>query len=471
MNLWIDVTDTFFTWSGTPSGIQRTLIGLAAASAKRSDCGLCLWDHSRNIWRILPSESFEFGSQQAEIRNKRAPRASTLIYLWRFFLIHARQAARGSLNAVRSKQTIDMWEKHPSFRVPLRTPANRFRQFRRNQSLALRDSASSEATLASLPPLSFTAGHHAVLFADSHWNRKGILSALKSHATRPLSVGFCHDVLPIERPDFVGGRSHLDFLSWVAEMQQLCDQIICNSSYSAARLRATFSVDAPQPPVRTIKFGNAMSSESHSKGSRKSLEELLSVHGVRHSHLSAHAARATDWYLWVGSLDVRKNVDVLLLAAEGLAQRGLLRRPIVVVGRPSMGHAYYLHKITHHPDLRNCVVHVEFADDDLLHELWQQTVLFLFTSWAEGYGLPVAEALQMRVPVIASNATSIPEVAGDLVDYFEPWNSGQLAALIERFESDPNYREDLTARAARFVPTSWNETIDDIISGLPQRAG
>jgi glycosyltransferase involved in cell wall biosynthesis len=132
-----------------------------------------------------------------------------------------------------------------------------------------------------------------------------------------------------------------------------------------------------------------------------------------------------------------------------------------------MGHAYYLHKIARHPQLKDYIVHIEAAPDALLSDLRRQASLFLFTSWAEGYGLPVAEALQAGIPVIASNANSIPEVAGDLVDYFEPWNSGQLAALVERFETDPAHRADLKARAARFAPTDWNETIDDIISGLP----
>lgn len=393
---------------------------------------------------------------------------STLNCLLQFVFVHGRQAAKGGFNAIRSKQAIDMWEKHGLFRVPLRSPAERFREFRKSRSTASKGSFGSRDTALISPlPLSFAEGQHAVLFADSHWNRRGILSALRNHPAKPLSVGFCHDVLPIERPDFVGGRSHLDFGLWVTEMQRCCDQIVCNSDYSASRLRMNLSKDAPQPPVRSIKFGNVMSPAVTRGRNKRSLGDLLANFGARHSHLSSRCARAEDWYLWVGSLDIRKNLDVLLLAAEGLARRDAISRPIVVVGRPSMGHAYYLHKIANHPQLRDFVVHVESAEDDLLNELWQQTALFLFTSWAEGYGLPVAEALQMGVPVIASNSTSIPEVAGDLVDYFEPWNSGQLTALLERFETDPVYREDLKARAARFVPTKWEETIEDIISGLP----
>jgi glycosyltransferase involved in cell wall biosynthesis len=404
-------------------------------------------------------------SVAAPVRNLWSPRN-----VFDFIFIHARQAARGSFNAVRSKQTLDMWEKHGCFRVPLRFPLARFRAFAGNQPAVAGHSVATGKHLAGLPAIDFDKGKNAVLFADSHWNRRPILASLKQQVGNPFSIGFCHDVIPVERADFVSEKSRQDFLLWIGEMQRNCDQILCNSVYSAGRLRANFLPEAPQLPVRSVRFGNALAAHSVGHEDRKSLAEILSGAGIRHTNLSPLAAVSKEWLLWVGSLDVRKNLDVLLMAVEGLLSRGEMKRPVVLVGRPSIGYAYYLNKIARHPALHKYIVHIEAAPDSLMHDLQKQAALFLFTSWAEGYGLPVAEALQAGIPVIASNATSIPEVAGDLVDYFEPWNSGQLAGLIERFESDPAYRADLKARAARFVPTDWNETIDDIISGLPAGA-
>ena len=68
--------------------------------------------------------------------------------------------------------------------------------------------------------------------------------------------------------------------------------------------------------------------------------------------------------------------------------------------------------------------------DNFVRSLFDSAKLFVFSSWAEGYGLPVAEALQHGVPVVASNTTSIPEVAGNLIDYFEPWDSSALSSLF-----------------------------------------
>ena len=465
--LYIDVTDTFASWHGSPNGIQRVLIGLSAAAGERSDCRLCIWDKSADCWRLLPP------ARAAQFFGSRAPaavprRRSLPADLLSFLLVHVRAAVRGALHAVsRAEVTISFRDKPPYFRAPLTSPLARFREFRKSQA---KEMVRRGAAFGGLPVVDFSTGGDVVLFADSHWNTPGILESLRRQPGSPAVIGFVHDVISLERPDFVSDRSTTDFRRWLDEMQTHCDQILCNSDYSVKRLAANFSPALPEAPVRAVRFGNAIPVPLPADPEPRQMGELCLRHSARTSGVSDCASAANSWYLWVGSLDIRKNVDVLLLAIEGLAHRGALPRPLVIVGRRSTGSVYYRHKIERNPILRQWVVYVEAAPDELLHALQRQAELFFFTSWEEGYGLPVAEALQAGIPVIASNATSIPEVAGDLVDYFEPWNSGQLAALIDRFETDLTYREDLKARAARFVPTSWNETIDDIISGLPQRA-
>jgi len=470
----IDITDTFLTWSGSPNGIQRTLLGLASASNRRDDCRLCVWHRASDSWRVIPPGVF------AQIFEPSSPAGGSArpplpVDLFRFLRAHGRMAARGAVDAVsRSHQAavLQLVPKPEWCDVALRKPLERFRAFREISRVARPDPRRAEERLSVLPLAEFGGPDDAMLFADSHWNRRGILRSWRQQFRRPLAVGFCYDVIPLERHDFVDEGARSIIAEWFDEMRRHSDQIVCISDHSARCLRATFSAEtSPAPPIRSVRFGNAVEPGAEPDHGPLPLGSLLARHGQEVSHLPERAGAACDWYLWVGSLDLRKNLDVLFLAVEGLARTGRLRRPVVVVGRRSSGYAYYRHKIERNPVLREWLVHVEAAPDRLLHALQKQAALMLFTSWEEGYGLPVAEALQEGIPVIASNATSIPEVAGDLVDYFEPWNSGQLAALIERFESDPNYREDLTARAARFVPTSWNETIDDIISGLPQRAG
>jgi glycosyltransferase involved in cell wall biosynthesis len=466
----IDITDTFLSWSGSPNGIQRTLLGLAGASNQRHDCQLCVWHQASDSWRVISREMLGENFENSGPRSV-GTTASLSLDLFHFLRTHCRLAARGAVDAVARGNQLDssaLMHKPSWCDVALSRPLKRFRAFRKVSRSSRPNPRLAEKSLTTLPRAVFDEVDDAILFADSHWNRRGILRSWKQHYHGPLAVGFCYDVIPLERPDFVHEGARTIIAEWFKEMRQHCDQIVCISEHSARRLQKAFSADGPQmPPIRSVRFGNAMDEIADQGAGSGSLGDLLTLHGQKLSHLPERISAACDWYLWVGSLDLRKNLDVLFLAVEGLAQTGRLLRPVVVVGRRSSGYAYYRHKIECNPVLREWLVHVEAAPDRLLHSLQKQAALVLFTSWEEGYGLPVAEALQAGIPVIASNATSIPEVAGDLVDYFEPWNSGQLAALIERFESDPSYREDLKARTARFVPTSWNETIDDILSGLP----
>lgn len=463
---WIDVTDTFLSWSGSPNGIQRTLLGLAGTAKTRDDVSLCVHDQAGKVWRELTPSLFEDIFQEATresgLRMSEIA-ADVLVFMGAGVLFLAK-------DRLAFQQTLHLGPQSCGRLAFLRTIPERFRKFRNKRRYSNWVAETRKKQLNSLLPATFRSGHDTVLFADSHWNRRGILSSLSGQPGKPFIAGFCHDVIPLERPDFVAPRASEDLRQWIQEMQQHCDQILCNSRYSANRLAANFNPAAPKPPVRAIKFGNAIDASTDAPHEERRLGDICQGQSAEPSAIPQRVSEATSWYLWVGSLDIRKNMDALLLAVEGLARRGLMQRPLVIVGRQSAGSAYYRHKIERNPVLRQWVVHIEAAPDELLHALQRQAALFLFTSWEEGYGLPVAEALQAGIPVIASNATSIPEVAGDLVDYFEPWNSGQLAALIERFETDPAYQEDLKARAVRFVPTSWNETIDDILSGLPQAA-
>ena len=100
--------------------------------------------------------------------------------------------------------------------------------------------------------------------------------------------------------------------------------------------------------------------------------------------------------------------------------------------------------------------------------LYRGAKLFVFSSWYEGYGLPVAEALQRGVPVLASSATSIPEVGGSCAEYFEPWNSAQLLGLLVNAETDPNFLQLLRRRAGEFQPTSWQDMIQDLRQDVVQ---
>ena len=100
-----------------------------------------------------------------------------------------------------------------------------------------------------------------------------------------------------------------------------------------------------------------------------------------------------------------------------------------------------------------------WIDDPTLDGLYRTAACFVFPSLAEGFGLPVVEALKRGTPVACSNTSSLPEVAGDAALLFDPTDTDAIRSAIERLLSDAALRERLArvgpAQAARFT---WDRT-------------
>ena len=105
--------------------------------------------------------------------------------------------------------------------------------------------------------------------------------------------------------------------------------------------------------------------------------------------------------------------------------------------------------------------------DAELRQAYRSCLFTIFPSLSEGWGLPIAESLAQGKFCVASNRTSIPEVGGDFVDYFDPSNDDDALAKIERLLLDPGY---LAAREARlkteYRPRTWADCVHGLIGKL-----
>ena len=155
---------------------------------------------------------------------------------------------------------------------------------------------------------------------------------------------------------------------------------------------------------------------------------------------------AADYLFFPASQLRRKNHRVLLDALVILRKRYAFEPHCVLTGDMTpnpMGVDVRLEILKR--GLSTTVHHLGTVSLAELKYLYANAKALVFPSFFEGFGIPLLEALTVGCPVIASNRTSIPEVAGEAALYFDPHDSGDLADALFRFYQDPGIAERLVA--------------------------
>jgi glycosyltransferase involved in cell wall biosynthesis len=158
--------------------------------------------------------------------------------------------------------------------------------------------------------------------------------------------------------------------------------------------------------------------------------------------------------LAVGTLEPRKNLPRLVEAYAGLPEELQATHPLLVTGRIGWEAAETLDALKGLGDRCRLLGPVS---DPQLAALYERCTVFCYPSLAEGFGLPVLEAMAAGAPVITSDTSSLPEVGGDAVQYVTPTDTGSIRGALERLLRDPERRAALAAagheRAREF---SWD---------------
>lgn len=117
------------------------------------------------------------------------------------------------------------------------------------------------------------------------------------------------------------------------------------------------------------------------------------------------------------------------------------------------------------------ILRIGYVDDEDLSPLYSDSEMTIYPSLYEGFGLPILEAMSCGTPVITSNVSSCPEVAGDAALTIDPHNIEELVAAIEKIYFDKTFREDLCEKGiARSKTFSWKKTSSYMVEIMLQAA-
>ncbi len=163
-----------------------------------------------------------------------------------------------------------------------------------------------------------------------------------------------------------------------------------------------------------------------------------------------------DYLLFVGSLEPRKNLHLLIQALRNSSVRPML----VLAGWEGWGDKGWLQSVAG-SELEKRIVLTGYVDDETLACLYSGAAAFVYPSLYEGFGLPILEAMACGCPVICSRAASMPEVAGDAALLIDPADADDLKASIERLMPDEVLRNRMRERGfARVREFSWRKAAE-----------
>ncbi|MFT8737123.1 MAG: glycosyltransferase family 1 protein [Zymomonas mobilis] len=251
-------------------------------------------------------------------------------------------------------------------------------------------------------------------------NKKLMASILKKENAKFICL--LHDLIPITYPEYArpnGANLHINRMNTVAD---LADGIIANSHDTKKSFQSFLEKSGRKTPIITAHLGidiNHKSEKAH-----HSIPSLFDVLGIEDNK---------PVFIYISTIEPRKNHLLLLNIWRNLVNFYGEDAPyLVLIGRRGWENENILDMLERCPAIKKRVY--EFSDlGDTQMQLWlKQARALLMPSFVEGYGLPVAEAISLGVPVICSDIAAHREVGGAVAQYIDPIDGlGWQNAIIE----------------------------------------
>jgi len=172
----------------------------------------------------------------------------------------------------------------------------------------------------------------------------------------------------------------------------------------------------------------------------------------------ARYAKACDYFIAVGSIHPRKNLQRLLPAFDQFKSRNPSNTKLLLVGNEMFLTTEVKEAMKHLKHKKDVIFAGRLGANDLSMAIGA-AIANVYISYFEGFGIPVLEGFKCGVPVIAANATSIPEVAGNAAHLVDPFDINDISNALQKVHNDKLYREELIKRGFKQVQKfSWENT-------------
>jgi alpha-1,2-rhamnosyltransferase len=269
-----------------------------------------------------------------------------------------------------------------------------------------------------------------------------------------------NDLIPIEHPDLAPEGTPIQLDKWLRRTVPWASGMLGISRAVADALRAHLAragiVRGALPPPRVDHFylGAGLDRTNARLGA---MEPVTAVFRGLEGNV----------YLVVGTVEPRKNHARILNIFERLWSEDS-KTTVLIMGRLGWRSDDLAQRIRTHPQFGNRLVWFQAASDAELDYAYRHASALIFASSCEGFGLPLVEAMQYGLPVLASDIAVFREIGGDYPEYFEPDQEDSLHEAIRRFELAHPLSASLDRRAQPWL--SWSDSAQMLLKKVTDSA-
>ena len=252
-----------------------------------------------------------------------------------------------------------------------------------------------------------------------------------------------HDLAILHHPETLTWRVRLSLLPFLERTVRQAARILTVSHAMAGEIAAQW----PEAGDRTDVAWNGVAAEFRPA----SADELAAIR--------ARLGLPERFIFFAGTVEPRKNLDLLLDAWEALRSEDAAAPPLLIAGPDGWGSRGTQRRMERlaAAGLRR-LGHLDRMD---LIAVLQAATIFVFPSLYEGFGLPAAEAMACGVPVMVADNSSLPEVVGEAGRLFDAQDPGELALLLREWLASPDLLAAARARGLeRATAFTWKRSAD-----------
>ena len=251
-----------------------------------------------------------------------------------------------------------------------------------------------------------------------------------------------HDLAFIHYPQFIN-KSHLRFYNkFTPKFLQKAKSIATVSQFSKADVCKQYKI--AEDKIDVVYNGVSKKFKPLNQEEKDAIKESYS--------------EGKEFFLFTGSIHPRKNIMNLLKAFSIFKKRQKSNMQLLIAGRLAWGYEGFTNSLKSYK-YRKEVKLLGYLPKEVLAEITASAYALVYPSFFEGFGVPPLEAMQTGVPVIASNAGSIPEVCGGAAIYIDPGKIEDIAEKMMLLYKDEVQRNDLIEKGKiRARLYSWEKT-------------